>query len=226
MFQHKLNDDVSKKTYFDWLALSFLAGSINAGGYLACSRFVSHVTGFATLSGIYFEKMEWVEAFGTLTIPMFFLMGVIVSGYFTEKKFQHKKHSVKYSPVMGLASLMIAIVVIGGELDWFGQFGAVAKIKHDYILLACLCGACGLLLDASSPKDTGVPLDRNFLFIPLMRLEFFRVRGTHVSIPPSVISLTPFQPNAMLSHGYLADTVRSMLSFEAVCPMDMAHAGR
>ena len=98
---------------------------------------------------------------------------------------------------------------------------------NDYRAIAVdVCGACGLLLDASSPKDTGVPLDRNFLFIPLMRLEFFRVRGTHVSIPPSVISLTPFQPNAMLRHGYLADTVRSMLSFEAVCPMDMAHAGR
>lgn len=39
------------------------------------------------------------------------------------------------------------------------------------------------------------------------------------------VSLTPFQPDGMLRHSYLADTVRSMLSFEAVCPMNMADTG-
>lgn len=64
MFQHKLNEQVDLKTYFDWFVLSFLAGNFNAGGYISCNRFVSHVTGFATLSGISLEQGSFFEALG------------------------------------------------------------------------------------------------------------------------------------------------------------------
>lgn len=144
MFEHKLSENVSLITYFNWLLLSFLAGNINAGGYLACQRFVSHVTGFATLSGISFEKGDWLDFLGTLTIPLFFLIGVMVSGYLTEKKYAHKVEGQKYAPVMGLVATLLGLVVIGGSLDLFGNFGDVANIKHDYFLLAFLCSACGL----------------------------------------------------------------------------------
>lgn len=144
MFQHKLNDEVSHRTYLDWFVLSFLAGNINAGGYLACHRFVSHVTGFATMSGILLEQKEWLEAFGTLLIPAFFLIGVIISGYLTEKQYAHKVHGQRYAPVMWLVSLILFFVSIGGYAGWFGNFGDVASMKHSFILLASLCGACGL----------------------------------------------------------------------------------
>lgn len=144
MFEHKLNEKVSWFTYFNWLLMSFLAGNINAGGYLACQRFVSHVTGFATLSGISFEKGDWLDFLGTLTIPLFFLIGVMVSGYLTEKKYSHKVDGEKYSPVMGLVATLLGLVAIGGTLDMFGQFGNAANMRHDYFLLAFLCGACGL----------------------------------------------------------------------------------
>lgn len=32
-----------------WYISAFISGSVNAGGYLATFRFVTHVTGFATL---------------------------------------------------------------------------------------------------------------------------------------------------------------------------------
>lgn len=114
MFQHKLNDEVSHRTYLDWFVLSLLAGNINAGGYLACHRFVSHVTGFATMSGILLEQKDWVEAFGTLLIPVFFLIRVVISGYLTEKQCAHKVHDQRYAPVMWLVSLILFFVSIGG----------------------------------------------------------------------------------------------------------------
>ena len=52
MFHHRIHDKVGYKTYLDWFLLAFLGGHVNAGGYLACHRFVSHVTGFATLAGV------------------------------------------------------------------------------------------------------------------------------------------------------------------------------
>lgn len=144
MFEHKLSEKVSTLTYFNWLLLSFLAGNINAGAYLACQRFVSHVTGFATLAGISFEQGAWLDFLGMLTIPLFFLIGVMVSGYLTEKKYSNKVDGQKYSPVMGLVATLLGLVTIGGTLDLFGPFGDVASVQNHYFLLAFLCGACGL----------------------------------------------------------------------------------
>ena len=144
MFNHKIQDRVSYQVYFNWFLLSFLAGNINSGGYLACHRFVSHITGFATLAGIDFEQKNWVDALGTLIIPIFFLGGVILSGYLTEKRYAHKVQGQKFAPVFGLIAVLLGFVAIGGYLDWFGRFGDPALIRHDFILLACLCGACGL----------------------------------------------------------------------------------
>ncbi|MBC7420404.1 MAG: DUF1275 domain-containing protein [Bdellovibrio sp.] len=189
MFEHKLNEQVNLKTYFDWFILSFLAGNINAGGYLACSRFVSHVTGFATLSGISLEQGSWVDAFGTLAIPLFFLVGVIVSGYLTEKKYANKVHGQKYAPVMGLVAILVGFVAIGGSyFELFGKFGDVANIKHDFFLLACLCGACGLQNAAISSASgatvrtthlTGLTTD---LGLGIVRAEIHNLSDSQKSI--------------------------------------------
>jgi len=41
-----------RQNLYLWFLLAFQGGALNAGGYLAVHRFVSHVTGFATLAGI------------------------------------------------------------------------------------------------------------------------------------------------------------------------------
>lgn len=144
MFVHKIHDQVDAKTYFDWFVLAFLAGSVNAGGYLACHRFVSHVTGFATVAGVSLEQRHWVEALGTLAIPLYFLLGAMLSAYLTEKKYAVKVHGERYAPVMWINALLLGGVAAGGHAGFFGSFGGVPNIKHNFILLASLCGACGL----------------------------------------------------------------------------------
>lgn len=144
MFHHRFNDHVSYKTYFDWFLLSFLAGNINTGGYLCCQRFVSHVTGFASLAGISAAEGFWLDALGAITIPLFFLLGVMVSGFLTEKKYANRVHGERYAPVMGLVALLVGLVALGGTFGYFGNFGEAINIKHNFLLLACLCGACGL----------------------------------------------------------------------------------
>lgn len=103
------------------------------------------MTGFATLSGISLERLQLLDALGALLIPLFFLGGVMLSAYLTQKEYAHKLHGQKYAPVMGFVAVLLGIVVLGGSLNWFGPFGDPAQIKNDFILLACLCGACGLL---------------------------------------------------------------------------------
>lgn len=144
MFHHTLKENVSLRVYFDWLTLSFLAGNVNAGGYLSCHRFVSHVTGFATSSGVAFRQESFLRALGELSIPLFFLIGVMISGYLTEKKMAHRIEGARYAPVMNLVAVLLGLVAIGGSFDFFGKFGDPVLIKHDYFLLAGLCMACGL----------------------------------------------------------------------------------
>jgi uncharacterized membrane protein YoaK (UPF0700 family) len=144
MFKHKLNESVSFTTYADWFLLSFLAGNINAGGFLACGRFVSHVTGFATLAGISLSEGNWLETIGILTIPGYFLAGVMVSGYLTEKRRFDSSPVQRYAPVMSLVAIFLAVATLAGVMNWFGKFGETSNLANDYFLLALLCGACGL----------------------------------------------------------------------------------
>lgn len=55
-----------------------------------------------------------------------------------------KLHGEKYAPVMGVVAFLLGIVAVGGLFNFFGEFGSQAVFKNDFILLACLCGACGL----------------------------------------------------------------------------------
>ena len=144
MFSHKLSENASFKTYVHWFILSFLAGNINTGGFLACGRFVSHVTGFATLAGISLKNGSVLETVGILSIPGYFLAGAMTSGYLTEKRRARSFNGEKYAPVLSLVALCMALATLGGVANFFGQFGEPANLAHDYFLLALLCGACGL----------------------------------------------------------------------------------
>src|SRR4051812_45829612 len=92
MFRHKIHHRrLSWQTFLNWYLLSFLAGSVNMGGYMACHRFVSHVTGFATLFGAEASRGLWDRAIGILSVPLFFLAGVMVSGYLVDRPFHTGK---------------------------------------------------------------------------------------------------------------------------------------
>lgn len=144
MFKHKLDEHATFRTYAHWFVLSFLAGNINAGGFLACGRFVSHVTGFATLGGLSLKEGSVWETIGILTIPGYFLIGVMTSGYLTEKRRANEIDGQKYAPVLWLVAVCMALATLGGITGFFGPFGESANLAHDYFLLALLCGACGL----------------------------------------------------------------------------------
>lgn len=131
------------KSHIDWMLLSFASGAVNAGGYLACHRFVSHVTGFATLAGTAAARTHWFEALGMLTVPVYFLMGVIVSANLIDRRL-HLGLVPHYATVMGLVATLLTAASVAGAVGWFGAFGAAEQLGREYILLALLCAASGL----------------------------------------------------------------------------------
>lgn len=126
-----------------WLSLAFQAGAINAGGFLACHRFVTHTTGFATFFGADVAKGDFLAAAGMLTVPMFFLLGAMISAFFVDRR-QTLGKKPRYLFLMAFISLTMLFVAILGHWNYFGPFGSPQNITTDFTLLALLCLASGI----------------------------------------------------------------------------------
>ena len=140
MYKHNLHHLPSRTVYSHWFLLSLNAGFINAGGFLATGRFVSHVTGFATLFGVEAVENRMDGAIGILSVPFFFLLGSIIAGILVERPIDQKRIP-HYDYVMSGAGLCLLISSMIGNFD---QFGGSHHLKDTYILMALLCLASGL----------------------------------------------------------------------------------
>lgn len=144
MFSYKQTlSHFSRANVTIWLTMAFQAGAINTGGYLACHRFVSHVTGFGTLVGEETALGNFKNAFGMAAVPAFFIGGAMLSAFLVDRRIQTGRAPL-YPVVMFLIQALCFSVTAAGNLGYFGEFGA-AFIGRDHLLLAALCLACGLL---------------------------------------------------------------------------------
>lgn len=143
MFGHSLSSGATRGAVLHWFLLAFLSGSVNVGGLLACNRFVTHLTGFATLFGMSVGESRYDAAIGILSVPMFFLLGVMISGYLVDRPFRRggRPH---YALVMFLVTVCLVSASLLGYFHYFGEFGEDLRLKRDYFFLALLCGASGL----------------------------------------------------------------------------------
>lgn len=126
-----------------WMALAFQGGVLNVGGFMACHRFVSHVTGFATFFGVEISRHNFGQALGMLLVPLFFLCGVMISGFVVDIRLKMQKKP-KYYLIFGVMFILIFVIVIGGFNGAFGKFGEPLEYNRDYLLLALLCLICGM----------------------------------------------------------------------------------
>jgi uncharacterized membrane protein YoaK (UPF0700 family) len=126
-----------------WMSLAFQAGIINTGGFLACHRFVTHTTGFGTLFGVELSKGDFFEGLGMLSVPLFFLIGTMISATFVDQKIL--KHQLpNYPLVFAIMTVLLFLVTVGGKAGYFGTFGEDLSLVRDYALLAILAFSSGL----------------------------------------------------------------------------------
>jgi uncharacterized membrane protein YoaK (UPF0700 family) len=180
MFNHHFDQTPDTKVVLHWFMLSFNGGFINAGGFLATGKFVSHVTGFATLFGVDMTNSDYQAALGILSVPLFFLIGAFVAGLLIDRPlFQNKKPHFDW--VMGISAFSLFLAAGGGELSWFGEFTDVVGLKQSYLLLVLLCLASGLqngAITSSSGRSvrtthlTGLTTDLGLGFARLMTFDF------------------------------------------------------
>ncbi len=174
MLQHKL---LSNTNHFKAsLILAFQAGILNAGGFIACHRFVTHTTGFATFFGVELVQAEYKTAIGMLIVPLFFLMGAMISAIYVDRALHQQKHP-KFHFVFFLMTCILSTILFLGVSGDFGQFGA-PDLNSELYLVAMLCLCSGMqnasLTTASNKKirtthltglttDLGIGLVRQFI---------------------------------------------------------------
>lgn len=126
-----------------WALLAFQAGFINSLGFLACHRFVSHVTGFGTQVGISLGEGRYWHAVEMFSAPLAFIAGAWFNGLLTVAR-QSRGLVPRYDVVTTLMPGIIFILMCGGVLGLFGPFGEPLEFNRDFILLASLCFICGM----------------------------------------------------------------------------------
>ncbi len=231
MFSHKFDQAPNNGVALHWFLLSFSGGCINAGGFLATGRFVSHVTGFATLFGVDVVNGQIEAAIGILSVPVFFLFGAFLAGLMIDRPIYlgRKPH---FDWVMGLSALCLFTVAAAGALPQIGNFGDELSLRKSYLLLALLCLASGFqnaAITSSSGSsvrtthltglttDLGIGLSRALTvrsekdrFSKEMWVNYLRIGSIAAFVTGSAIGAAIF-----LKHGYMGFILPALISVYA-----------
>jgi uncharacterized membrane protein YoaK (UPF0700 family) len=133
----------SPKKFALWNSLAFQAGFVNVGGLLACHRFVTHTTGFATHFGVEMATGNFSLALSIVSVPLFFLTGSTLAAFFTDRRSIHNKKP-NFTILFLLMFFCYGIVTVLGINNWFGKFGSELSITDDYFLLGLLSLSSGI----------------------------------------------------------------------------------
>jgi len=124
------------------MSMAFQAGFLNIGGLMSGHKIVSHVTGFATQFGLELNS-HGLAAWTLLFIPLWFLIGSAISGYFVDIRLKLKKKP-RYYLSFGILFFLILYVWYYSSRGFFGEFGEQGKSTEGLYLLCLLSLICGI----------------------------------------------------------------------------------
>jgi len=133
----------SNFNFFIWFLLAFQAGVLNVGGFLACNRYVTHLTGSASRFGVEMALGHPNIAIGALAVPLAFILGTMTSAFFVDRKLNRDERP-QFPMVFFLMSCLLLGVVCLGALGYLGVFGAHLNYHDEYALIALLAFCAGL----------------------------------------------------------------------------------
>lgn len=138
-----------------WWLVSFAAGAVNSGAFVATEKFVSHITGTLTGAGL-----EEIALDGLLLIAVF-ILGAMASAAMLQVPLARGKKPNPQTPLWMVVSV-ISLAAIFGRLGLFGEMGGEFYDNADLALLSMLGFSMGLLngsvasLTAHSVRTTHV----------------------------------------------------------------------
>lgn len=148
---HRLPSVLSFRHAPSWILLAMAAGSVNAGAYMACQRFVTHVTGTVTHLGL--NRAHWDLALEYAAVFFCFVFGAMTSVLAIDGRYHRGRRPLHGVPLLVVALLLVSAAVLGAA-GWFGPFGGTAEETVDFELLALLSFTMGLQ-NAAVATSTG-----------------------------------------------------------------------
>ncbi|MET0287762.1 MAG: YoaK family protein [Polyangiales bacterium] len=152
-----------------WTLLAMSAGAVNAGAFIACERFVTHVTGTVTQLGVDTGMMELT--FESLTLLVAFILGAMASVFAIQGRVARGRRALHALPLFAVTGLLM-VASVGGHLGVFGPMGGT---ETGFALLCVLAFAMGLQ-NASVSSSTGSLVRTTHLTGPATDL------GVHLSM--------------------------------------------
>jgi uncharacterized membrane protein YoaK (UPF0700 family) len=140
------------KHFGSWLTFALAAGATNAGAYLACQRFVTHVTGTVTQIGV--DGGQWALMCEYGVVLALFIFGAFLSVLAVQRRAAQGKAPLAWAALAAVVMLLLAVAV-AGHFNVFGPFGGSVEQPSDFLLLSVLALAMGLQ-NATVASTTGV----------------------------------------------------------------------
>lgn len=131
----------SPRTLPSWALLAFAAGAVNVGAFLACQRFVAHVTGTLTMIGADAGQLLGIDY---LLVLLCFIVGAGGSVILVRGLGNRAERHYPYWIPLTLVSLVLTAVALLGHAGVFGHFGGSVETAHDFALLCMLSFAMGM----------------------------------------------------------------------------------
>jgi hypothetical protein len=131
---HHFDETANNKVVSHSFLLSFNGRYINAGGLLATGKFVSHVTGFATLFGVAVTKGDIGIGISILSVPIFFLLSAFIAGLLIERPIHYgRKRPLRLGH--GLKCVLLGDRYGHCEVLHVGVFEKVMDVKEGFLLM-------------------------------------------------------------------------------------------
>lgn len=169
-------DFFAPRQLLGWVGFSLTAGCVNAGAFLACRNFVSHVTGMTTNLALDVGRPTLALEYGLVLAA--FILGAAVATLASETLGGARREGAFALPVL-LSFLALVGVAAAGRVGAFGAFGAPASEtggQADFAMLGTLAASMGLL-NASVALATGNAIRSTHLTGPATDLAANLVRG-------------------------------------------------
>lgn len=125
-----------------FMLLALSAGAVNAGAFMACERFITHMTGIVTRIGL--DASAWFLMLEYVGVLVFFVVGAMVSVTALQGRVIHGKRPLHALPLLAVA-FILCVAAFAGHVGIFGPIGGHAEKPADFALLCILACAMGLM---------------------------------------------------------------------------------
>jgi uncharacterized membrane protein YoaK (UPF0700 family) len=97
--------------------MAFVAGAVNAGGFLAIARYTSHMSGIISAIGDDLALNNFISVLGGISLLLSFLFGAATTAIIVNWGHRRKIHSEFALPLLLEAALLLVFGLVGANLN-------------------------------------------------------------------------------------------------------------